>query len=329
MQLPDMPVREAILRSYAGFLTQAGGRVAERPLVLPTGKFFPDSFHGDQPSLDRLLTRMLSLVSMEDVRFRAELTEGAPGGGGGGCGSGACGPGAGPSDGPRLRQEDGTWVVRVPPGELGNPTVLTSNLARIVGHVFALDVTPETPVDELPLLGELAAVSLGLGLLVLQGSYVYAKSCGGPSIGQVTAMSCPEAALSVAAFLASSGTSPRAALKHCEITQRTLLKEACGFVASNPDVTKMLRDAPARLASANLNLVETQPWLVRILGRRPSGRTNRTPETLEEMEAMAAAAAPQTPSRDQAAASAETDSLRALVDEAFGTSAPPRSDADA
>ncbi len=329
MQLPDMPVREAILRSYAGFLSNAGGRVAERPLVLPNGKFFPDTFAGDQASLDRLLDRMLSLVSMEDLPFRAELTEGG-GGGGGGCGSGSCSPSAGPSDdGPRLRQEDGFWIIRVPAGELGNPTVLTSNLARVIGHVFALDVNPDSPVGELPLLGELAAVSLGLGLLVLQGSYVYSKSCGGPSIGQVTAMSCPEAALSVAAFLASSGTSPRAALKHSEITQRTLLKEACGFIASNSNVAKMLKSNPAALTSAKLNLVETQPWLMRLFGSRSSRGTKKAPETLEEIEAMAAASAPQLQSRSRSAASEETDSLRALVDEAFGTSAPPQSDADA
>lgn len=324
MQLPEMSVREAILRSYASFVASAGGRVPERPLVLPNGTFFPDTFHGDQASLNRLLARMLSLTGMEAAPIRAELTEG-DGGGGGGCGTGACGPSVSAADGPRLQHVDGTWVIRVPPMEIGQPTVLTANLARVIGHVFALEVNPNASADSVPLVGELAAVSLGLGLLVLQGSYIYSKSCGGPSIGQVTAMSCPEAALSVAAFLASQGTSARAALKHSEITQRTLLKEACGFIASNADVTQMLRSDPARLARANLALVETQPWLVRVLGRG-SSRRKRDPETLEEMEAMAAAAASEPGPRALRAAktsSPEADDLRALVDEAFGTSERP------
>jgi hypothetical protein len=123
--------------------------------------------------------------------------------------------------------------------------------------------------------------------------------------------------------------SPRAALKHSEITQRTLLKEACGFIASNSDVAKALQDNPGSLQHAQLKLVETQPWLVRVLGRRASGNTNkRLPETLEEMEALAAAAEPAASSAHRVA-DAETDSLRALVDEAFGTSVPSRRDADA
>ena len=116
MQLPDMPVREAILRSYGSFLAQAGGRVSKRPLVLPNGKFFPDAFTHDQPSLDRLLGRTLALASMDHVPIRAFLSEDVGGGGGGGCGSGACAPGAATSasDEPRLQLIEGTWVLGIP-----------------------------------------------------------------------------------------------------------------------------------------------------------------------------------------------------------------------
>lgn len=316
MQLPALPVRIDLLKAYARFVAAAGDPASPRPLVLPSGKFFPDLFQGDQASLDRLAHRMQALSGLQEVELRLEVLDGE--GSGGGCSTGACAPSAPVEQTPqRLEQNGSVWTLRVMQAEVGNPVALTANLARVLGHAFASRIAPQASPERAALAGDLAAVSLGFGHLLLEGSYIYSKSCGGPSIGRVTALSCPEVAVLVAAFLTLQGQSARAALKHGGVTQQALLKEAFAWMSTNREMTRALRADPKTFAESEVHAVETQPWLVRLFG---SGKAKppRAPQTLDEMEAWAERNLPG-PSKESSKDSAsKDDGLRQLVDEALG-----------
>ena len=53
-----------------------------------------------------------------------------------------------------------------------------------------------------PAYAELAALSLGFGVLLLEASYLYSKSCGGPSVQRATALQTDELSGLFALFLA-------------------------------------------------------------------------------------------------------------------------------
>ncbi len=214
---------------------------------------------------------------------RQRAAESASCSSGGGCSSGGCADGAvnATSGAVQLARDGVEWVAAVPQGLLSHPVALTANLARLVGHAFALETRPASePIEpeELGVTAELAATALGLGALVLQGSYIYAKSCGGPRIERVTELSCPELAVASALFIARGNHRPRAALALLEPTPRSALRDALAWVDSNPDLVLRLQRDPETLASlpsALSSLSETRPWLARVFARRPTPSATR------------------------------------------------------
>lgn len=75
-QLPE-PVVRAIVQRYARLIQRLGPELGERPLVLPTEKFFPDTFQGDAKSLRRLVKRMQAHAGMSDIPLTPVLIDGA------------------------------------------------------------------------------------------------------------------------------------------------------------------------------------------------------------------------------------------------------------
>jgi hypothetical protein len=149
-------------------------------MVLPNGAFFPDAFHGDLPSVTRLLRRMQGHAGLSDIPVDVGVFD--PDSEAEACGSGACGSCAAPNVSPevaasRLVDLGEGWRVNVAPAELRSPVALTAALARALGHVFLLEETgPSRPIEEpLEVSVELTTVALGLGTLLLSGSYLYQK----------------------------------------------------------------------------------------------------------------------------------------------------------
>src|SRR5690606_6277263 len=127
------------------------------------------------------------------------------------------------------------WVLQVPSPELRHPVALTTNLARSLSYIYLVETkrdgeTIEPPVD---VTADLAAVGLGFGALMLQGSYIYAKSCGGPQIASVTKISTIELAIATALFSELGGHNLKNALRLLEATQQAALSEAGRLIRAN------------------------------------------------------------------------------------------------
>lgn len=338
MELPQLPVLSAVTQRYARLLARFGGEIGDRPLVLPTGEFFPDTFAGDEPSVARLVSRMQEHAGIADVPVTSVLVgaDGLAAKSGGGCGSGACSTIHGTdAELERLVEHGDGWRINVPASELGHPVVLTTQLARTLGLVFLLETRGEGEALDSPpeITMELAAVSLGFGALLLEGSYIYAKSCGGPTVARATALGPGELAFALALFAGQRGLSLRGALKELGTTQRAVLTEAKALVESNERVVQALKAHPERVARGDFALAESRPWLLRVLGGRPASRKAGeglaaldADLSLEDAEGLLATLPaelqkPKAPKkRDE-----KRDELRALVDEALAEN---RADAD-
>jgi hypothetical protein len=347
MQLPPPAVIGALVQRYARLLSRYGDEIGERPLVLPNGDFFPDEFRSNERALRRLVKRMQRHAGMLDVPIETRLLEDAgssQGCGSTGCAAGACAPRGGPcgcgkdtcedSDGhhsppPHLLDQGDHWILQIPETETKHPVVLTTQVARSLGFVFLAETLTEGQIIDPPVdvTTDLAAVALGFGVLLLEGSYIYQKSCGGPSVGRATKLAVGELAILVVLFATRGGHPIRAALRELGTTQRAVVREARGWVESNRELTELLREQPGRLASGDFQLADPQPWLLRLIGRKKPSQVKLDPTeallggNLDEIESMMATMpAPQR--RDPRPPDPQRDELKALVDEALGASPP-------
>jgi hypothetical protein len=349
MELPDLARRAELVRRYAHLLEHFGAELGDRPLVRQNGEFFPDPFHADGQSLARLVRRLQSHAGLADVPIEVRLSalDGDDSGdcGTGGCGSGACAPAktGGAGGKARLEERPDGWVLNVFDAELHHPVALTCTLARALAHVFLAETQSDAAPVEAPLDQsiDLTAVALGLGTLVLEGSYIYSKSCGGPSVSQLTTLPVGDLAVACALFIGVGGHSGRRALAELGTTQKVLLSEANDWAASNPSILRQLADDPGLLAVRAPTLTDTRPWLSRLFDRSPRRPKEPSLEralsgALGDAELLGlarAALGPSTPGTSKAASrreadgrnpagapsarDADRDELRALVDEAL------------
>ncbi len=272
MDFPDDRTLRELVQRYASIVERFGPDIGKRPMVLPNGRFFPDPFTGDLPSVTRLLRRMQKHAGMTDIPIEIGVIDpealAAQA-----CGSGGCGSCAAPGVSPELAAArlvdlgDG-WRINIDPAEVRNPVVLTAALARALGHVFLLEESSASrPIEEpLEVSVELTAVALGLGTLLLAGSYLYQKSCGGPSVACLTALGVSELSVVFALFAKSNGYGLRAARAELDATQQAQLAEAETWVLSNPELSRLLGSDPLRLALGDFELSASKSWMARVLG---------------------------------------------------------------
>ncbi len=288
--LPAPEVIRAVIQRFGGLVSELGDELGERPLVLPTSQYFPDEFKPNAKGARRLLKRMQLHAGLSDVPIELELIGDEPEQAGGSCGTSSCGSGgcAPPQDEQleRLVPHGDGWRLRMLAGELNHPVQLTTALALALGHVFLFETAEagSTPTD-LNINAEFAAVGLGFGVLLMEGSYVYSKSCGGPQVTSLTKLGCGELAIATTLFSKLRGHKLRGALAELSTTQRAALKEAQGVIDSNPRVLELLSQAPEALMRGEFQLSDAKPWLVRLFGAR--SKPDAIPETIEEMEALA------------------------------------------
>jgi hypothetical protein len=315
MQLPSTEVRRALVSAYAMVCARLPLE-GKRPLVLPNGTFFPDLFTGDEASVQRLLDRMLQHAGLSDMALVARFWgEDEASCGTGACGS--CGPAqVEPESVERLTDAGESWQVNVLPNETRDPVALSSALCRAIALAVLREAdSPPTSIS-LDLAVDLTAVALGFGVLLLEGSHIYRKSCGGPSIGRATALGPTELALIVALAAAVHEQSLRQVSKHLSPTQREAFAEAKVWADSNAALSGLLRQDPERVARGELELREPSSWLGRWLGGkvRPSA-TAETASTIEELEAALRSAPTQRAALK--ARDPKLEEIRRLVDEAL------------
>ncbi len=339
-QLPALDRCAELARRYAHLLAHFSTELGQRPLVRHDGEFFPDRFDKDAPSLERLVRRLQAHAGMLDVPIEVRLLTTASDGSvqvSGGCGSGACAPScalpaAGGGGASRLEETPQGWILNVLEAELHHPVALTTQLSLALAQIFLAETSSAAaPVEEPYLVSrDLACVALGLGLIVLEGSYIYAKSCGGPSVTRLTELPVSELAVACSLFIALGGHSSRRALRELGTTQRALLSEANDWAASNGKLLHLLAHEPGQVATRAPQVQDTRPWLLRIFERGPARKQSARQATLEQ--ALASGLADQELlelAREQAGGKTagerapaprrtrEHDELAALVDEAL------------
>lgn len=356
MELASPRALRAIIERTARLRARLQDELGERPLVLPTSAFFPDEFRRDPGSLKRLVTRLKRHAGMQDIPTRTRVV-GLAGAAHGGCGPGGCaspptrsrggscssgcGPTASDPAAPVARLVDlgERWQLNVPAEELQHPVILTTNLARALSYVFLVETLPDGQSIEEPsdVTADLTGVWLGLGVLLLQGSYIYRKSCGGPSVSRVTKLGPGELAVATALFAKVGGHRSRAAQRELDPTQAALFAKARAWVDSNEALVEQLRVAPAQVARGDYALAETRPWLARLLGGPP--KTTPSDETatdsrlgfgpdgletasLDELEDLLAAFPSPSPTRARPA-KPDDEELKRLVTEALNETARP------
>jgi hypothetical protein len=275
MELPDDRTLRELVSRYASIVERFGADIGQRPMVLPNGKFFPDVFSGDFPSVQRLLRRMQGHAGMSDIPIQLGVLD--PDAEGEACGTGACGSCAAPNVSPavaaaRLVDLGDGWRINIAPTEARSPVALTAALARALGQVFLLEETsPERPIEEpLEVTVELTTVALGLGTLLLSGSYLYQKSCGGPNVACLTALGVGELSVAFALFAKHAGHSMRGARAELDATQKEQLSEAETWLLSNPHVSQLLATDPLRLVLGDFELSPPKSWMARLFSASPT-----------------------------------------------------------
>jgi len=317
MELPNKEVRHGLVAAYAEVVARLDLLSTERALVLPNGEFFPDVFTRDEASVQRMLDRLLEHAGLSDMALVARFW----GESAAACGTGACGS-CGPTQAEpesesvqRLVDSGEHWQVNVLPAEVASPVALGSALC----HGIALAVLREAdapPRLPLELAVDLTAIALGYGVLLLEGSHIYRKSCGGPSIARATALGPIEVALVLALSAAVSEQSSRKVGKHLSATQQEAFSEATAWADSNVILVQALRADPARVARGEFQLREPSSWLGRWLGsklrRAPNAESATTIEDLEAALGTESKPRPALKARDP-----KLDEIRRLVDEAL------------
>jgi hypothetical protein len=327
MELPPFPELRLVIQRYADVCAALELTAGEQPLVLPNAEWFPDRFTGDASSLDQLIARLQGYAGLEAVKIEGQVVGETAGGscGPSGCGSGACSPKAAPDGGDAkfelTRVGDG-YVISAPAAALSNSLLLTTTLAGMMA-LLRLGKAEYQAIDGVNV--ELAAVALGFGVLFLESSHLYAKSCGGPSVTRATKLGCNQLALPFALFVAGEGHSIKPALAELAPTQRALVSEAWALADSNRPLVRRLAEAPEKVARGDFKLGEAQSWLARLFSSKkkavPSSLDESALEALErgdDVDEIAALYASKPEARtSQRPPSREDDDLRALVDEAL------------
>lgn len=292
-------------------------------LILPTGEFFPDKFDGSPGGFASLMGRIQRHAGLGDLPVELMLITPEGDAQTVSCASGACG-GGGKID-TRLdrviRRDDGTYAVAIGVAEAKNPTVLTTTLVRAVATMFMIESGAYEgliPADREPAT-DLAAVLLGFGVIVANGSYIYMKGCSGVSVHSATRMPVDEVTVALALFCKLHKIEGRTAARYLELTPREHLDEGLVWASSNSALVEMLRESPATIEADKYAIAPARSWLARVLGGI-GGKKKIDPSSDDDLDALerAFAGAPALKRAPADAAKArKLAELRALVDESL------------
>jgi hypothetical protein len=288
-----------------------GDAFSDPDLVEPNGEYFPDEFTLDPEGVDRLLRRMLSYVPVsEGVEVGLGFIQPDGEVSGGGCGSGACGTGGLKeiARGGAVETEDG-YAALVHVQDVGDPTVLTTAIARSAGRIVLFEAEEEADPRDEGALSELTAIASGLGLLLLNGACVYKKGCGGMKRHQATFLDLEEIAVGLALFVRVTDKKAGVVRRHLEITQKEAFDAALAWVDGQPALVKALAERPETLEDGVISFEEKKGFLSRLFTRKAADDLGSLAATVR--------ARPRERSEEERRRLAEA---RALVDDALSES---------
>ncbi len=298
MPVPSEEVLHELVARYAHLLAAHGEAFEGAELVTPTSAHFPDHFTRDGQSVAHLLARVVSYTPLgESVPLEVAIVETETGGTDDGhCTSGCSKPGS-RIDG--VQRVGSGYRLPLPVTETGHPVRLVCALARGVSAAVLVEAGEEVIPSEVGMTSEILAVLSGFGVVMLEASHVYTKSCGGPSIHQGTVLAPNELATLLAIFCAVNDIPARVARKHLGATQAEELDEAAAWVAAHEAIITKLREAPELLEGGAFTFETKRGFFSRFLSK----------------PAVEAPASKRTKSADEVRRLAEA---RALVEEELG-----------
>lgn len=318
MDLPNESVSKELIAHYAKIRSLLDSEIAAPPLVLPNSRFFPDAFSPTPAGVSTLLKRLQAHAGITDIPVRIQFAADEPLSTGG-CGSGACAPSAPVTTTARIVDTGEHWQINLSAEEVRHAVALTTLLARSLGAIVLEEVRG---IERIPapadISCDLAAVQLGFGCLLLEGSHVYSKSCGGPNIASLTALGVNELAVAVALFAAQNGHRLAAAKRSASTTQRAALGLAEELIANNASLVRTLKAAPASLVAKDFSLRAPKARWWGLFDRR------RSDDEALEQALLEPSLAPSTPTRQlpvaRKLATSEDDDLKRLVSESLSES---------
>lgn len=320
-----VPMSEPWTEEQARWLVKSAATLAKAgaepvgPIVLPTGKFFPDKFDRSPPAIAKLFSRVKQHVGLDELETEVVLVDQEAGQVVSSCSGGSCGGGGVKVlAGQRVVADDGRYTVAIATAEVAHPVVLTTVMARSVGMIFldASGAVGRFRKDELGPASDLAAAMLGLGVLVANGAGIEVKGCGGVKVHAATALSAPQAVLALALCLEREGVRGREVPPGLEAgldaVARDLLGPARAFFTQNRDVVRRLDDAPDALEEGNFKLRSGLGLGARVLATL--GFKKAAEDPIERLERELAAQKPSSGGLDPAK-KAQLKELEALYDE--------------
>jgi len=321
MELPSERQIHWMLKTTAKLL--GAGAEPVKGLVQPNAEFFPDRFDGSAVALTALMDRILSHAGLADAKVDLSII--LPDGEEQkvSCSSGACG-GAGKIElrSDRVLKSADGYTVAIGAGEIKSPQVLTTAMVRATSFIFLseADIVADFPAIEVEPVIDLAAILLGYGVLITNGSYLYAKGCGGVAVHSATKMPVDECALALGMFCRLHDIGERTAAKHLDVTQRAHFEESYAWASSNDRVLRLLRSKPDAILAQDYRLSPSRSWLARALGIGKK-KAVTTDDALSELEASllasGAASANGAAKKVDPLKQKRLEELRALVDESL------------
>jgi hypothetical protein len=318
MDLPAETHQRWILHKTATLLSFGAEPV--NGLITPTAEHFPDAFDKTPESVKLLLARIQKIAGLDHLVIELAIATSDAGAEPSSCSSGGCGSATkieARLDGVE-RRSDGSYGVEVQAAEIGNSVVLTTKLVRAVAFVFLSEAEAYADVEpaQREAFTDLAAIMLGFGPLLANGSYIFKKGCSGVAVHSATRLPADQVALALAIFCSLHGIAPRAASRHLDVTPRAYFDEAAAWAASNASVIRMVRNNPETVLRDVFTLAPTRSWLARALGfgrSRPATATDADLAALER-DLSGRATRRRDPEKERRLAE-----LRSLVDESLDT----------
>jgi len=215
---------------------------------------------------------------------------------------------------------DGTYRVDVLLGALRSPVTMTASLATSLGQIHLMETGGFDRWSEKEKMAvcEMAAITLGFGVLLFGASHIFQKGCHGVAVDQATSLDVSTIAIGLAIFAKLGEHATGRIIGQVGSTQREAYEEAKTWVDSNSKIIKRLQKEPKELAAdEHLALEEARPWLARVLGI--GGKKKKSPDVFDDDNLAALEASLSANKKDVKSKKVDPklEELRALVDESL------------
>jgi hypothetical protein len=215
---------------------------------------------------------------------------------------------------------DGTYRIDVLLGALRSPVTMTASLATSLGQIHLMETGgfDRWSAKEKMAVCEVAAVTLGFGVLLFNASHIFQKGCHGVAVDRATNLDVSTIAIALALFGKLGDHPAGRIIAQVGSTQRDAYDEAKMWVDSNGKIVKRMQKEPKSLAADDhLVLEDARPWLARVLGI--GGKTKKSVEVFDDdnLAALEASLSSARKTAKEKKLDPKLEELRALVDESL------------